>query len=100
MYIIELDDDNIFEYLDFVPADIADFMGRVFVYGILVMQDEIPTAGMIWELKNMMSEEPKESSIIWIFKELKRTGISNCFMFLQNCSNMVIYIRRVRAIFM
>ena len=38
----------------------------VFVYGILVMQDESPTAGMIWELKNMMSEEPKESSIIWI----------------------------------
>ena len=66
MYIIELDDDNIIEYLDFIPADIADFMGRVFVYGILVMQDEIPAAGMIWELKNMMSEEPKESSIIWI----------------------------------
>lgn len=66
MDIIELTDDNIFEYLDFIPVDIADFIGRVFFHGILVIEDETPVAGMIWELKNMMSEDPKESRIIWI----------------------------------
>ena len=66
MDIIELTAGNILDYIDFVPVDVADYIGRVFVQGYLVLKDGNPGAGMIWEMTNMMVEKPKESHIIWI----------------------------------
>ncbi len=66
MDIIELTTENIISFIDYVPVDVADFIGRIFYQGLIAVEDDVPVAAMVWELKNMLNEEPKVSNIIWL----------------------------------
>ncbi len=66
MDIIELTTENIISFIEYVPVDVADFIGRLFYHGLIAVEDDVPVAAMVWELKNMLNEEPKVSNIIWL----------------------------------
>lgn len=70
MYTVNLDEDNIEEYSDYIAPDMAENIGRTFHNGILVIDEERPVAGMIWEIRNMNRETDNESHIIWLRVEL------------------------------
>ncbi len=69
MNIVELSTDNIVSFLQFVPEDIADHIGRIFHHGMIAVEGDTPLAGMAWELKNMLEDAPKESRILWLKAE-------------------------------
>ncbi len=64
--IVELNEDNIASFEGFVPADIADHIGRVFFFGLVAMVHDVPSCGMVWELLNMREHKEKESRILWL----------------------------------
>ena len=66
MNIVELTTDNIVSFLGFVPEDIADHIGRIFHHGFVAVEGDVPRAGMVWELKNMLEDGPKGSRILWL----------------------------------
>ena len=66
MRIVSLDEDNIEEYTKYLTADVAENIGRTFVRGIVACDGDIPLAGMVWEIKNMMLEAANESNIMWL----------------------------------
>ncbi len=62
-----LSEDNVENFGEFIPADIGENIGRYFYNGLIVKDRDIPVAGMIWELKNTMSEKSDiVSSIVWL----------------------------------
>lgn len=67
MKIAELTTDNIIHFLPFIPEDSADHIGRIFHHGMIAVEGDTPLAGMIWELKNMLEDGPKESRILWLW---------------------------------
>ena len=69
MRVVYLTPDNVLSYIGFIPADVADHIGRIFIQGIIVTADDKPCAGMIWEIQNVMNEKAAESRIIWIAVE-------------------------------
>ncbi len=69
MNIVELTTDNIVSFLQFIPEDIADHIGRIFHHGMIAVEGDTPLAGMAWELKNMLEDAPKESRILWLKAE-------------------------------
>ena len=69
MNIVELTIENRLTFLEFIPEDITDHIGRIFHHGLLALEGNTPRAGMVWELKNMITEEPKESRILWMRAE-------------------------------
>lgn len=67
MNVVKLTEDNVSEYSQFVPEDVAEYVGRTYYRGIIVISDEgEPAAGMLWLLKNMRKETDRESHILWI----------------------------------
>lgn len=67
MNIIELTEDNVEEYMEYLTEDIAENIGRTFFNGLVAVDDsEMPKAGIVWEFKNMLSDTDKESKIIWL----------------------------------
>ncbi len=66
MNIIELTAENIISFIDYIPVDVADYIGRIFYHGLVAAQDDVPVAAMVWELKNMLNEDPKVSNIVWL----------------------------------
>ena len=69
MNIVEITIENRLTFLEFIPEDITDHIGRIFHHGLLALEGNTPRAGMVWELKNMITEEPKESRILWMRAE-------------------------------
>lgn len=70
MSIVELTEDNIESFLDYLTEDVAENIGRTFFNGLLVTdEDSKPKAGMVWELKNMLKDTNKESHIVWLKAE-------------------------------
>ena len=65
MYSINLDEDNIEMYMDYMTSDIGENIGRTFYKGIIIAEDDDPLAGMVWENRNMMLGADNESHIIW-----------------------------------
>lgn len=66
MDIIELTTENIISFIEFIPVDIADYIGRLFYHGLIAVEEDEPVAAMVWELKNMLNEELKVSNIMWL----------------------------------
>jgi hypothetical protein len=66
MQIVNLDEENIEEYSSYITPDDAENIGRTYFRGILVIDEETPVAGMIWEIRNMMKEAENEAHIIWL----------------------------------
>lgn len=66
MNILSLDEDNVEKFADYITPDIAENIGRTFVRGIVVLEDDIPVAGMVWEIKNMMRDTDNVSNILWL----------------------------------
>ena len=68
MTVIELDEDNAEEYLNYLTPDIAENMEREFYRGIVVQEDgtDTPLAGMVYEIINAEDKKPTESAIRWL----------------------------------
>ena len=68
--VIELTDENISTYKDYVGADMAENIERTYYRGFVTCDGPgEPVAGMIWEFKNLDSQEDSESVIEWIRAE-------------------------------
>lgn len=68
MNIIDITDDNIAEYADYLIPDIVENIERDYFRGLLAVaqKDRQPAATMIWEYKHFEDEdEETESSILW-----------------------------------
>ena len=65
MEVIELNEDNVLDYTDFIGVDMADNIGRTYYDGLIVVDGQKPVAGMIWELKNAVSDEKQENHFEW-----------------------------------
>ena len=67
MNVIELTEDNVEEYMEYLTEDVAENIGRTFYNGLVVTDDYgTPTAGVVWEYKNMLKDSDKESHIVWL----------------------------------
>lgn len=66
MNIAILEEDNIEEYADYLPSDVAENIGRMFYRGIVVTDEDTPVAGMVWEVRNMMKDDDNISNILWL----------------------------------
>ena len=70
MNIIELTEDNVEEYMEYLSEDVAENIGRTFYSGLVATDDlESPVGGIIWRYKNMLSDSDKESHIEWLQAE-------------------------------
>ena len=66
MHIVDLNEENIDEYIDYIAPDAAENIGRFFFRGILCFDEDDLSGGMIWEVRNTMREEKNESNIVWL----------------------------------
>ncbi len=66
MHIVDLNEENIDEYIDYIDPDVAENIGRFFFRGILCFDEDDLSGGMIWEVRNTMREEKNESNIVWL----------------------------------
>lgn len=68
MSIIELDADNVVEYIPFMGEDMAENIQREFYRGIVIPSDTADgiAAGMVWEYRNFEEDADTESVIEWI----------------------------------
>ena len=66
MHIVDLNEENIDEYIDYIAPDVAENIGRFFFRGILCFDEDDLSGGMIWEVRNTMREEKNESNIVWL----------------------------------
>jgi hypothetical protein len=70
MNIIELTEDNVEEYMEYLSEDVAENIGRTFYSGLVATDDlESPVGGIIWRYKNMLNDSDKESHIEWLQAE-------------------------------
>ena len=62
-----LSEDNVENFGDFIPVDKGENIGRNFYNGLIVKDGDMPVAGMIWELRNTLSESSDTiSNIVWL----------------------------------
>ena len=68
MRIENLTTDNVNDYLEFLKEDNAEWIGRKFVSGFVLIPDDenIPKAGIIWELINGEDEFETNCRILFI----------------------------------
>lgn len=68
MQITGLTKENVYDYLDFLPVDIAECIGREFTCGFVCIKDgeDSPSAGIIWELKQGDDELDIKSHILFM----------------------------------
>ena len=57
MDIVNLDEENIEMYTDYLTPDVAENVGRTFYRGLIVEDNDSPVAGMVWDVKNMMRDD-------------------------------------------
>lgn len=66
MHIVNLDEDNIEMYVDFLTPDVAENIGRTFYKGLVVEKEGELIAGMVWNVRNMMNDADNESHISFL----------------------------------
>ena len=66
MEIIYLDEDTVDIFTEYLGEDEAENIQRMYYRGFVVREDDKPVAGIIWQLRNVMSEEEKESRIVFL----------------------------------
>ncbi len=64
MKVIQLSKNNIAEYREYLTPDIAEMALRAFSHGLIVLDNDIPSASILWRQQNIMSHDPCESHII------------------------------------
>ena len=74
MHSVNLDEDNIERYMDYVTPDIGENIGRTFFRGLIIEGDDGPLAGMVWEVRNMMQNVDNESFISWLKVDDEEAG--------------------------
>ena len=74
MEVIVLTEENVSRYEDYISQDVAENIGRTYHRGLIVTNDDVPVAGMVWELKNVLKEKDVESRIIWMTIEDESAG--------------------------
>ena len=73
---IQLTEENIAFYPDYIPQDMAENIGRANYRGLILTEDGEPRAGMIWELKGYLEQKPPESRIRWLSAADEAAGAS------------------------
>lgn len=67
MGVVELTEENIEQFADYLTEDIAENIGRTFYSGLIISDDQnVSKAGIVWEYKNMLNDSDKESKIVWL----------------------------------
>lgn len=66
MDIVNLDEENIEMYTDYLTPDVAENVGRTFYRGLIVEDNDSPVAGMVWDVKNMMRDDDVENHISFL----------------------------------
>ena len=66
MDIVNLDEENIEMYTDYLTPDVAENVGRTFYRGLIVEDNDSPVAGMVWDVKNMMRDDDVEIHISFL----------------------------------
>lgn len=66
MEVVRLTEDNISDFSQFIPQDIAENISRFYYRGIVATDGTAPRAGMIWMLKNTKKQDEIESHILWL----------------------------------
>ena len=74
MEIVDLSEENVSDYTDYLTPDMAENIGRIFYRGLLVVDDEEVRAGLVWEYKNMLNGKNKESRIRFFKAEDEEVG--------------------------
>lgn len=75
MRIIDIKEENVSLFLNYLGKDRAENMHRSFYRCIVVENDrEEPIAGMMWEMTGLDEESPVESHIFWISIEDEEAG--------------------------
>ena len=70
MSVVELTEDNVEEYLEYLGEDVAENIGRTFYNGLIATDEGgMPKAGIIWEYRNMRKDSDRESHIMWLQAE-------------------------------
>ena len=70
MEIVHLSKENLYEYEDFLGADIAENIGREFYRGMVACEGGEPEAGLIWELTGLYDDMSQtQSRIEWYHAE-------------------------------
>ena len=70
MNIIEIIQDNVWEYSAYIGEDMAENIGRIFFRGLVALNDrKEPVSGIIWELIGLESKGDVESRIRWFQAE-------------------------------
>ena len=78
MELIKLTEQNVSDYKDFIPDEIAENIGRIHFRGIVAAEDENPLGGMVWMMKNFHGQGDPEGHIIWL-RVADETAVS-CLM--------------------
>lgn len=66
MEVIVLTEENVLKYEEYLSQDVAEDIGRTYHRGLVVMNNDTPVAGMVWELRNVLKEKDVESHITWM----------------------------------
>ncbi|MBQ3795047.1 MAG: hypothetical protein II842_01980 [Butyrivibrio sp.] len=66
MYIVELNEDNRADYSEYISEDISENIGRTFYHGLIAEEEDKPIAGIIWEIRNALSDKDNISNIVWL----------------------------------
>jgi hypothetical protein len=67
METVRLSEENLPDYAEFIPEDIAEHISRIHYRGLIVAEDGRLLAGLIWTLKNIRenTDAGVESQIVW-----------------------------------
>ena len=66
MEIVYLDQDTVEYFTDYIGEDAAENIGRMYYNGFIVRKDDEPVAGIIWQLRNVVTGKEKESRIVFL----------------------------------
>ena len=78
MEITRITQENIEDYADLIPGDIAENIEREFYRGIAVRDDETKTANaaMIWEFEHLLDkEQDTRSRLSWLYHDGSEAGV-------------------------
>ena len=76
METIRITEDNLDEYEELLPGDIAENIGREYFRGIALHKDpdEAAEAALVWEYKNFEEDKDTEAEINWIYAKNQKVG--------------------------
>ncbi len=76
MSVVEINVDNISDFSNMIPTDFSTEISRTYIGGkAYIGSDNLPKAGVIWELKNSEDKKkPNKLEILWFYAEDADSG--------------------------